>query len=276
MRNFPDWLVYVLVLAAILIGVFGISPDQDAPPATPDSIEREGATLPPPSAFDETVLVSVEAPRDGIGTAFSINTDGYWMTARHVVDGCDRVSLLVAPNRYLPVQDVDISDTNDLALLYAPPSLAPVALDISNELLIGSYGYHVGYPQGRPGEAASRLISRSRLVSRGLREGEESVIAWAETGRTSDLEGTLGGLSGGPVYDAEGKVRGVIIAESPRRGRIYSASPGAIRRFLAEQDIIPLGERPVPFEPQSYGGSADRARQSLQVVKVACRVTEAS
>ena len=100
------------------------------------------------------------------------------------------------------------------------------------------------------------------------------MLAWAETGRTSDLEGTLGGLSGGPVYDAEGKVRGVIIAESPRRGRLYSASPETIRTFLAEQDVIPLGERPVPFGPKNYGGSADRVRQSLQVVKVACQVDQ--
>ncbi len=275
-RRIPDWIFYTLALAAILLGVFGISPEQDAPPATPDSVDQEGATLPPPSAFDETVLVRVEAPRDGIGTAFSINTDGYWMTARHVVDGCEDVSLLVAPNRYLPVRDVSVSETNDLALLYAPPSLAPVALDISNELRVGSYGYHVGYPQGRPGEAASRLISRSRLVTSGRRRGEESVLTWAETGRTKDLEGTLGGLSGGPVYDSDGRVRGVIIAESPRRGRIYSASPETIRTFLAEQDVMPLGDRPVPFDPGSYGGSADRVRQSLQVVKVACKVGEAS
>ena len=76
----------------------------DAPPATPDSVEREGATLPPPSAFDEAVLVRVEAPRDGIGTAFSINTDGYWLTARHVVDGCDEEGgrLVEAIRMHLP------------------------------------------------------------------------------------------------------------------------------------------------------------------------------
>lgn len=276
MRFIPDWLVYTFALLAIVGGVFANAPDQDAPPATPDSVEREGATLPPPSAFDETVLVRVESPKDGIGTAFSINTDGQWLTARHVVEGCDDVSLLVAPNRYLPVERIELSDNTDLALLTAHPSLSPVALDTSPDLRIGSYGYHVGYPQGRPGEAASRLISRSRLISSGLRKGEEPVLAWAETGRTGDLSGSLGGLSGGPVYDSEGRVRGVIIAESPRRGRIYSASPEAIRKFIAEKNISPIGDRPVPFSPESYGGSADRARQSLQVVKVACRVKSES
>ena len=276
MRFIPDWLVYTLALLAIVGGVFANTPDEDAPPATPDSVEREGATLPPPSAFDETVLVRVESPKDGIGTAFSIDTQGHYLTARHVVEGCDDVSLLVAPGQYMPVENVSVSERSDLALLVARPSLAPVALDTSPDLRIGSYGFHVGYPQGRPGEASSRLIARSRLVMSGLRSGEESVLAWAETGRTSDLEGPLGGLSGGPVYDDQGRVRGVIIAESPRRGRIYSASPEAISRFLDDQGIEPLGERPLPITPDTYGGAADRARQSLQVVKVACEVGNSS
>lgn len=276
MRFIPDWLVYTLALLAIVGGVFANTPDQDAPPATPDSVEREGATLPPPSAFDETVLVRVESPKDGIGTAFSIDTQGHYLTARHVVEGCDDVSLLVAPDQYLPVEEISLSASSDLAMLTAKPSLSPVALDTSPDLRVGTYGFHVGYPQGRPGEAASRLIARSRLIMSGLRSGEESVLAWAETGRTSDLTGPLGGLSGGPVYDAQGRVRGVIIAESPRRGRIYSASPEAIRRFLEEQGVEPLGERPLPITPESYGGVADRARQSLQVVKVACEVGTSS
>ena len=71
-------------------------------------------------------------------------------------------------------------------------------------------------------------------------------------------------------------MRGVIIAESPRRGRIYSASPEAIAAFLDEQDVEPLGDRPSPITPDSYGGAADRARQSLQVVKVACEVSNNS
>ena len=276
MRFIPDWMVYMLVLLAIVGGVFSTTPDQDAPPATPDTVERDGGTLPPPSAYDETILVRVETPTDGIGTAFSINSNGQYLTARHVVEGCDDVSLLVAPGQYLPVQEISMSQSSDLALMTAEPSVSPVALDTSSDLRIGSYGYHVGYPQGRPGEAASRLISRSRLVTSGLRSGEESVLAWGETGRTDDLVGPLGGLSGGPVYDSEGRVRGVILAESPRRGRIYSASPEAIQRFLEDQDVEPIGERPVPFNPQSYGGEADRARRNLQVVKVACRVGSAT
>ncbi|MEL8055872.1 MAG: serine protease [Pseudomonadota bacterium] len=270
----PDWVIYLLALAAVLIGIFGTSPDQSAPPPPPEVFAQEGAMLPPASPFDERVLVQVTQPMDGVGTAFAINEDGQWLTARHVVDGCDRVSLLVAPNRYVPVQSVSLSDNFDLALLQTGSSRNPVALDTNSNLRIGTYGYHVGYPQGRPGEVVSRLFDRSNLETRGLRSGRESVLTWAETGRTRGLSGTLGGLSGGPVYDSNGRVRGVVIAESPRRGRIYTASPETVARFLREEGVTIVGDRPQSFQPTSYGRNADEVRRNLQVVKVACDVRE--
>ena len=179
LRYIPDWVFYTLALFAILLGVFGFSPDQDAPPATPDSIEREGATLPPPSAFDERVLVQVTAPKDGIGTAFSINTDGYWMTARHVVDGCSDVSLLVAPNRYLPVQDVSVSDTNDLALLFrvgdagqaAEEQVFGVGADDLDAHVLGEHGHDLitflMTQQAVIDEDAGQLVANGLVQQRG-------------------------------------------------------------------------------------------------------------
>ncbi len=273
LRWIPDWIIYGLALGIVLWSVFS-SPSQDAPPPPPESIRNEGAMLPPASAFDERVLVQVTAPKDGIGTAFAVNTNGQWLTARHVVEGCDEVALLVAPEQYIRARRVAISPEHDLALIETAASPFPVLLDTESSLKLGTYGYHVGYPQGRPGEAASRLLARSNLISKGERNGSESVLAWAETGRTRGLLGSLGGLSGGPVYDDTGRVRGVIVAESPRRGRIYTASPETVANFLQAQGVELIGERPRPFSPDSYGREADFARRNLQVVKVACSVEE--
>lgn len=230
--------------------------------------------LPPPSAFDERVLVQVTAPKSGIGTAFAISEGGKWLTARHVVDGCDEVSLLVAPGRYAPARSVTVSEKYDLALIETDSSPYPAQIDTDSDLRIGTYGFHVGYPQGRPGEAASRLMSRSNLISRGRRSNTESVLAWAETGRTRGLLGSLGGLSGGPVYDENGKVRGVIVAESARRGRIYTAAPETVASFIKATGIDVMGERPRTFSAETYGREADYARRNLQVVKVACSVDD--
>lgn len=230
--------------------------------------------LPPPSAFDERVLVQVTAPKSGIGTAFAINGEGQWLTARHVVEGCSDVALLVAPGQYDPASSVIISEQFDLALIETQTSPNPAPMDTQNDLRIGAYGFHVGYPQGRPGEAASRLLSRSNLVSRGRRTNNESVLAWAETGRTRGLMGSLGGLSGGPVYDEAGNVRGVIVAESARRGRIYTAAPEAVAEFIKATGADTLGQQARDFSIETYGREADYARRNLQVVKVACSVEE--
>lgn len=273
LRWIPDWIIYGLALAVVLWAVFSGGSD-DAPPPPPEAIEQEGAMLPPPSAFDERVLVQVTAPKSGIGTAFAINGDGQWLTARHVVDGCNEVSLLVAPGQYSRARSVTISEKYDLALIETESSPNPAPINTEDDLRIGAYGFHVGYPQGRPGEAASRLMARSNLISRGQRSNSESVLAWAETGRTRGLMGSLGGLSGGPVYDQAGNVRGVIVAESARRGRIYTAAPETVAKFIKATGVETIGESPRNFSKDTYGREADHARRNLQVVKVACSVDE--
>lgn len=273
LRWIPDWILYALALGVVLWAVFSEGSD-NAPPPPPEAIQQEGAMLPPPSAFDERVLVQVTAPKSGIGTAFAINGEGQWLTARHVVEGCAEVSLLVAPGQYAPARSVTVSEKYDLALIETETSPNPAPLNTVSDLRIGAYGFHVGYPQGRPGEAASRLMARSNLISRGQRSNRESVLAWAETGRTRGLLGSLGGLSGGPVYDQDGNVRGVIVAESARRGRIYTAAPETVAKFIKATGVETIGEEPRNFSKDTYGHEADHARRNLQVVKVACSVEE--
>lgn len=291
----PDWVVYAVVLAVIVGTLFSSgSGERDDPfrPATetadtrsnlpPPPVRRpdadkpaptgEGEALPGSRPFDERVLVQVGDAEDGIGTAFAINEAGAWLTARHVVDGCSRVGLAVGNGRMVRVNEVRTSDNTDLALLITDRAPVALKLDLDRELHLGEAGFHVGFPQGLSGEAYSSLESRSNLVTRGRYAMEEPVLAWAEQGRSEGLEGTLSGMSGGPVFDRDGAVVGVTVAESPRRGRIYSASPDSIRRFLDSQGLIAPGVDARPISSSSYAAEADRLRDSRAVVKVLCRV----
>jgi serine protease Do len=271
MRSF-DWVLYLLVFTVVVGTLFANERSADAPEPPPTMLESDGPTLPPPSILDEQILVQVDEPKDGIGTAFAVNTKGDWVTARHVVDGCNSVGLLIAPDQYVPAARVTVDPDHDLALISTGRSPAAVKLDLDSPLRVGSEGYHVGYPQGRPGEVATRLLSRSKLITRGRRDGQEPILAWAEIGRTQGLTGTLGGISGGPVFDKNGGVRGVIVAESPRRGRIYTAAPSSVEAFLTSLNV-PITEGPhEPFTANTYGPQSDNARRRLQVVKVACQV----
>lgn len=271
-----DWLVYLLGLLVVLWALFSAgNPDENAPPPPPDVFVEDGPLLPEPSALDNRILIQVEEPRAGIGTAFAVDQSGRWLTARHVVDGCDEVGILIGPNTYVPALSIETDPSRDLALITTGRSPVATPIDLVSPLTVGQAGFHVGYPQGRPGEVSSRLLSRSKLISRGYRKGEEPVLAWVEMGRTRGMVGSLGGLSGGPVFDKEGRVRGVIVAESPRRGRIYTAAPRAVADFLERRGIEPAdgnSENQKPFDANTYHESADVMRRQLQVVKVACSI----
>ena len=270
-----DLVAYVLVLGMFVLVMFsaGTRNAQAPPPPPPIASDGLGVPLAPPSRFDEQILIQATSPQDGVGTAFAVNSDGYWLTAKHVVDGCRDVGLFVRSGSYLPAKDIRIDDASDLALIKTASANSPVRFSLDSVLRVGARGFHVGYPRGEPGEVATQLQARSSLVSGGGRHGREPVLTWAELGRTRGLNGSLGGLSGGPVYDSKGAVRGVVLAESTRRGRIYSAAPNAIKAFLVSQgvDFASTGTSR-RFEIGNYGGEADRARRIGQVVKVACRV----
>lgn len=269
-RLIPDWLLYIIVIAAVVFVLFRLDQRADAPEALPD-IPETGAFLPPPSAYDPEVLVEVGPVASGMGTAFAISSEGWWLTARHVVDGCARVGLVVSRGAAAPVTEVKRALFADLALLRTSRADLALAVDTSErEFQVGQRAYHVGFPQGRPGEAYSRLIGRERLVATGRYKVEEPVLVWAELGRTSGLRGSLAGISGGPAIASNGQVIGVTVAESARRGRIYTAAPSSIMRLLRVEQVEAEGTPAPRLTPDNYGQESDDLRRSLAVAQVVC------
>jgi len=267
----PDWVVYAAIVVAVLFAALGRDERTDAPPPPPKSSDPVGEVVGPASPFDPAVVVDVPAKvGPAAGTAFSIGRAGVWLTARHVVDGCLRPVIVVGPGTGVAVS-VRVDPKGEAALLYTEGGAAPLPLGLAQPLHRGQRAFHPGFPQGEPGEASSRLLGRENLVVRGHGARTEPVLVWAETGRTEGLEGTLGGLSGAPALDAQGRVLGVTIAESPRRGRIYTTAPEVVRATLsANGRRAEPGAGGEPITPQNYFYVADDLRRELQVAQVIC------
>jgi S1-C subfamily serine protease len=222
--------------------------------------------LPSESPRDERVLVDVAPVQSGVGTAFAINDDGLWLTARHVVDGCSDVALRIGNRRSLRMQ-TQIFEDSDIAVLRADWTRKPLPADLTSRRQIGEIGYFFGFPQGKAGEVVGSLIARNRMVVRGRYTNDEAILAWSELGRSRGLFGSLGGLSGAPVLDEDGEIIGVVSAESPRRGRIYSVAPRYLRGIITDP-----GVEQEPLSIETYGLSADKLRRDRRVAQVLCLV----
>ncbi|GAA0640318.1 S1 family peptidase [Brevundimonas lenta] len=267
----PDWLIYSAVLGALLFASLAHRENADAPPAPPPPDEVEGALLGPVTPFDPAV--TVHAPdipfQPSSGTAFSIAQEGAWVTARHVVEGCRRPAIMVGGGRAVAA-DVRLAPRADVAVLLTQGGAPAIPIADTRVLRAGQRAFHPGFPQARAGEITSRLLGRETLKVRGRGQRDEPVLAWAEVGRTDGLGGTLAGLSGAPVLDRQGRAIGVTIAESPRRGRIYTTAPdtfGPAIRGVQKADE-PLTGRIVTVG--NYGLVADELRRELRVAQVVC------
>ncbi|THD74351.1 MAG: serine protease [Phenylobacterium sp.] len=270
----PDWLIYAAVVVALLIAAVSRRERTNAPPAPPPVAEAEGALLGPASPFDPSVVVEVATKAEpASGTTFSIADTGVWVTARHVVDGCTQTAIVVGPGRGVAAK-VAIDPQGEAAILTTDGGAPPLPLNLGAPLRRGERAFHPGFPQGQPGEATSRLLGRETLVVRGRGARLEPVLVWAEAGRTEGLKGTLGGLSGAPVLDDQGRVIGVTIAEAPRRGRIYTTVPETVQGALQTlRQPVAASAVSEPISPDNYGRVADDLRRALRVAQVVCLKT---
>lgn len=274
MFRVPDWLVYAAATLGLLIACLGQRENADAPPAPPEESDEVGALLGPSTPFDPAVVVDAgEGPFiPASGTAFAVAEAGDWLTARHVVEGCRRVAIVVADNDAVAAR-VRYSTSTDIAILSTDggPQSLPIA---PASLRVGERAFHPGFPQGHPGEAATRLLGRETLKVQGRGAREEPVLAWVEVGRTSGMRGSLAGLSGAPALDDKGRVVGVTIAESPRRGRIYTSAPESLRTAI-DNTRRPSSEtgRGDLITVENYGRVGDQLRRDLRVAQVVCLAT---
>jgi S1-C subfamily serine protease len=269
----PDWVVYLAVVFAFLVAALSRGERADAPPAPPPPAPGEGAVLSEATPFDDSLAVKAPPPTQrSAGTAFSVSESGVWLTAAHVLEGCRQAALMVGPNRGVQAK-VSLDPASDLAILRTEGGAPAAPMALGQPLKVGERGFHPGYPQGRPGEATSRVLGRQTLVAHadGAREAHaQPVVAWAEVGRTDGLS-SLSGLSGAPVLDEAGRVVGVTLAEAPRRGRIYTVAPETLAAVLKRAGITPTAAPTGdPVTVENYGRVADALRRDLKVAQVVC------
>lgn len=240
--------------------------DLPTPPPPPPIALRP---LPPPSPADPVFEISDTGPRtgDSTGTAFAVDR-GVWATARHVVEECGRVFVSV-DGRWLPARQIRAHAAADVALIRLDAA-APVLALSDRPLGLPQDGFHIGYPQSRPGSVQSRLLGRVTVQWRKLARPERALV-WAEVARVPEFDGTIGGISGAPVLDSAGRVVGVTTAASARRGRVTTAVIDSLQEIappLPRPGTVP----PIRIDNASFPDVAIRTRAADTISQVYCRL----
>ena len=279
MNRFLDKLAY---LAALLALLYASSSYLQFPQQEETRRPAVRYAQPPPDSRGPdiapgTQVVTIQVPekQPSTGTAFAIG-GGWWLTARHVADGCDSIGLVTGPRRAARAQQVVLHPNADIALLSLDLDPEPFPF-LTEALQRGQDGFAIGFPQGSPGDVHAQLMGRVRLKSVGRYRTDEPILAWAERRRVPDQLPALGGLSGGPMFNERGQIIGVLVAASERRGRVMTSDPSSVRWLLDQAGLMPdPNARTIDLAVSNFVGQGDDLREDLRVAKVLCDVKQRS
>ncbi len=148
-----------------------------------------------------------------VGSGFIIDSDGYVVTNNHVVDGARRVRVRLNDGETFEAKLVGGDARTDLALLKidAGRPLPFVEFGDSDRIRAGDWVMTIGNPFGLGGSVTAGIVSAR---GRDLRGG--SLVDFLQIDAPINH-----GNSGGPAFDAEGRVIGV-------NASIYSPNGGNV------------------------------------------------
>jgi serine protease Do len=175
---------------------------------------REEAT---PRRWSRDFSDDPNAPREGSGSGFIIDTSGFILTNYHVVEGADRVTISLADGRVFRADLVGIDPAIDVALLKIPgdASLPVAVLGDSETLQAGEWVCAIGNPLGYVHSVTVGVVS---FLGRKL--FDQSLDAFIQTDAAISF-----GNSGGPLINAAGEVVGMTTAVSAQGSSIGFAIP---------------------------------------------------
>lgn len=157
-------------------------------------------------------VVQVET-NTGLGSGVIYRSDGYIITAAHVVSGVERVRVRLADGTVLDGEVVGADDNSDVAVVKVEQTGLPAApIADSDEVQTGQMAIAIGSPWGLDGSVSAGVISSVQRTITGS-DGIPRTMLQTDTPINP-------GNSGGALADRQGRVVGINDA-------IYSASGGS-------------------------------------------------
>jgi serine protease Do len=138
--------------------------------------------------------------RQGAGSGFIIEEDGYVMTNHHVIDGADQIIVRLADRREFEAELIGSDPLSDIALLKIDADDLPtLKLGHSEALRPGEWVVAIGSPFNFEQSVTAGIVS-----AKGRSTGQQQYVPFIQTDVAINR-----GNSGGPLLNMDGEVVGI-------------------------------------------------------------------
>ena len=152
------------------------------------------------STFDFTTRKTTEEEY-GFGSGVVIDDAGHIITNAHVIEGADKVRILLSDDSELEAEVVGYDNDTDLAVLYVEGlELPPIALGDSDALRVGDLLIAIGNPGGYYGTVSVGVVS---ALERDIEEFARPMAIIQTDAAMSP------GISGGALLNSRGELVGI-------------------------------------------------------------------
>lgn len=180
-----------------------------------------------------------EPVQSGLGSGVILSEDGYIVTNNHVIDGADKLEVLLNDNSTYEARVIGTDESTDLALLkIEAKGLHAIKVGDSECLRLGEWVLAVGNPFGFNSTVTAGIVSAKArsLGSEGRRNGKMGIEAFIQTDAALNP-----GNSGGALVNLNGELVGINAAIYSNTGS-YSGFSFAIPTTIAAKVIADLRE----------------------------------
>ena len=182
------------------------------------------------------------APRVSSGSGVIIREDGYILTNNHVVEGAERVTVVLQDRREFEATVVGRDPNTDIAVVRVNAKGLPVApLGDSDGVEVGDWVIALGYPLHLGSTATAGIVSAKGRSPGVIRRNSEASAPLEDFIQTDAAINP--GNSGGPLVNLRGEVVGINTAIASPTGYFSGygfAVPASLAKRVAE-DLIAHG-----------------------------------
>ncbi|MDE7188523.1 MAG: trypsin-like peptidase domain-containing protein, partial [Muribaculaceae bacterium] len=176
--------------------------------------------------------------QSGLGSGVILSADGYIVTNNHVIDGADKLEVLLNDNSTFEATVIGTDEATDLALIkIETEGLSPISFGDSDKLKIGEWVLAVGNPFGFNSTVTAGIVSaKARSLNSGQNGGRTrmGIESFIQTDAALNP-----GNSGGALVNLSGELVGINSAIYSNTGS-YSGFSFAIPTTIVKKVMTDL------------------------------------